>query len=91
MYTVGYQGNIAIVDGTSKRKYGKLSVTELMEKGLYKPALCAAIYSKKEEVLEEILSLYNEKALKKLKMPEDLFKVFGVNKFPDEIEKVILV
>jgi hypothetical protein len=44
VFTIGYEGNTAVVDGTMKRRYGSLSTAELASLGLYKQALCAAVY-----------------------------------------------
>jgi hypothetical protein len=89
LFTVGFQGNAAIVDSSQKRKYGKLPTDKLLEKGLFKAALCSAIYNNNEDELELIFRKYNEKSTIKLKMRDDLKKVFGVTKVPDNIDKVI--
>jgi len=91
MFTVGYQGNAAIVDSISKGRYSKLSVEDLMNKGMFKPALCAALYSGDTELLETVLTLYNEYATKKIPAIDELRKVFGVSKAPSEIEKVMMI
>ena len=44
VFTIGYEGNTAVVDGAMKKRYGSLSAEQLAEKGLYKQALCAVIY-----------------------------------------------
>ncbi len=91
MFTVGFQGNAAIVDASQKRMYGNLSVGELLEEGLYKPAICLAVATGSLEDLESIFRFYNEKSSVKLKAPEELKKVFGISKIPDEIDKVIRI
>jgi hypothetical protein len=91
MFTVGYQGNSAIVDGTLKRRYGKLSPDELMKKGLFKPALCSAIYSGDKEESNLVLRLYNENAVEKLLSLEDLKRILGVSRVPEDIEKVVVI
>jgi len=44
VFTIGYEGNTAVVDGAMKKRYGSLSAEQLAEKGLYKQALCAVVY-----------------------------------------------
>ena len=88
-FTVGYQGNTAIVDGKSRTRYGKLSIIELAEQGMFKPALCSALYGSDADELNEVLALYNEIALRKVSSVEELMKVYGVSKLPKEIDKVI--
>ena len=89
MFTVGYQGNTAIVDGISRRRFSKLSIQGLAEKGMFKPALCAALYSGKTEDLDTVLMLYNQHAAREVTSIDELKKVYGVSKLPDEIEKII--
>ncbi|MBN2532005.1 MAG: hypothetical protein JXB88_03890 [Spirochaetales bacterium] len=89
MFTVGYQGNTAIVDEISRRKYGKLRSIDLAKQGMFKPALCAALYSGEESDITAVLVQYNELAAKEISSIDELRKVYGVTKVPDEIEKVI--
>jgi hypothetical protein len=91
MFTVGFQGNSAIIDSHQKRRYANLSLEGLLERGLYKPAICSAIASGKEDDLEKIFIHYNERSQAKLKGREELLKVFGISKMPEEIEKVIRI
>jgi hypothetical protein len=44
VFTIGYEGNTAVVDGAMKKRFGSLSAAQLAEKGLFKQALCAVIY-----------------------------------------------
>ncbi|MDR1803860.1 MAG: hypothetical protein LBQ94_09665 [Treponema sp.] len=45
VFTVGYDGPVAVVDKQAKRKYGKLSTRELAGKGLFRAAYSSAVYS----------------------------------------------
>ena len=45
VFTIGYNGPIAVVDKQAKKKYGKLSTKELAEKGLFRAAYSSALYS----------------------------------------------
>ena len=45
VFTIGYDGPVAVVDKQAKRKYGKLSTRELAEKGLFRAAYSSAVYS----------------------------------------------
>ena len=49
VFTIGYNGPIAVVDNQAKKKYGKLSTRELAEKGLFRAAYSSAVYSKDPE------------------------------------------
>ena len=46
VFTIGYEGNTAVVDGAMKKRYGSRSTAQLAELGLYKQALCSAIYDR---------------------------------------------
>jgi hypothetical protein len=91
MFTVGFQGNSAIVDSRMKRRYAKASIDELLKEGLYKPALCASIMDQDEKGLESIITYYNEQTTVKITTIDELKRVFGISKIPDEIEKVIRI
>ncbi len=91
MFTIGFQGNTAIVDGSARRAYGRLSPRELAEKGLFKPAVFGASYDKDERALEEVLAAYNAKGEVKLKSVDALKRAFGVLESFDDIDRVMYV
>lgn len=86
--TIGYEGNVAIVDKSLKKRYGGLSTQELAEKGLFKPALCSALYNKSKEEFELVVKTYNQNTARKVQSVEDLKRIIGVNAVPSEVEKV---
>ena len=45
VFTIGYNGPVAVIDKQAKKKYGKLSTRELVEKGLFRAAFSSALYS----------------------------------------------
>ena len=99
VFTVGYEGKTAVVDGNLKKRMRKLSPPALAKEGLYKQALCAAIYdnqlSKKpkgsenleslEVVLEKVLAIFNKNTEAHLSSVEDLKRTFGVFEVPEGI------
>ena len=88
VFTIGYRGNTAIVNGNLKRRYSKLSALELAEKGMFKQAICYALYTSSNEDLNSILNFYNEHNENKVKDTEDLKRIFGVTRIPEEVTKV---
>ena len=95
-FTIGYEGNIAVVDGTLKKRYGSLSAEQLAEKQLYKQAICSAVYEQasgktKGEALQKVLEIYNRNAEKKLDSVEVLKRTFGVQEVPEGIAKVTVI
>ena len=59
IFTIGYDGPVAVVDDQAKRKYGKLGTAELAEKGLFRAAYSSAVFSKEEGELELVAEAYN--------------------------------
>ena len=95
-FTIGYEGNIAVVDGTLKKRYGSLTAEQLAEKQLYKHAICSAVYEQASgkgtgEALQRVLEIYNRNAAKKIDSVEDLKRTFGVNEVPEGIAKVTVI
>jgi hypothetical protein len=44
IFALGYEGDVAVVDGRSRGKYRRYTAVKLAEEGLFKPAVCAAVY-----------------------------------------------
>jgi hypothetical protein len=81
IFTIGYDGAAAIVDGHAKRQYGKLSAMELAEEGLYRAAFAAAFYDmqKDDKPMKEFIQFFNAKAGTSYTKAEELQRLFGVN------------
>jgi len=58
IFTIGYDGPVAVVDNQAKKKYGKLSTVELAEKGLFRAAYSSAVFSGGLQ-LEFVAEAYN--------------------------------
>jgi hypothetical protein len=67
------------------------STLELAEKGLYKAAICSALYEGKEENLEQILDIYNNNTQYKISSTALLKRIFGVNEVPKNILKTSII
>ena len=59
VFTIGYDGPVAVVDKQAKRKYGRLSTRELAEKGLFRAAYSSAVYAGNPEELKLVADVYN--------------------------------
>jgi hypothetical protein len=83
IFTIGYDGAAAIVDGRAKRQYGRLSTMELAEEGLYRAAFASALYAMKfekdESQAKAFISFFNAKAGTSYETAEQLQRLFGVN------------
>lgn len=91
IFTTGYDGNAAVVDSRAKKQYGKLSTNELLEAGLFKPALCSAIFSKNDDEIKAVLEKYNSFTDKKLENEAQLKLVLGVQRLPEEITATVQI
>ena len=79
IFTIGYDGDNAVVDKNSAKAYGKLTTAQLFDRGMVKAALCSALYSKNPEEQKLVLDRYNALAASKVESFDDLKKIFGVN------------
>jgi hypothetical protein len=91
IFSVGFDGDSAIVDASAKRAYGRLTTVQLAEKGLFKAAVASAFYEKNERDMAEVLAIYNKDNVKPLPSMEALKRTFGVLETFDQIDKEIRV
>ena len=87
IFTIGYDGPAAVIDGQAKKHYGSLSTKELAEKGLFRAAYSSAIWSKDPKDLEIVVDTYNRISGSSLTHDSPLDRLFGV--FPIEASKSI--
>ena len=59
VFTIGYDGPVAVVDNQAKRKYGNLSTRELAEKGLFRAAYSSAVFSRDPEEIKFVAEAFN--------------------------------
>ena len=78
IFTIGYDGPAAVVDGQAKKRYGNLSTRELAEKGLFRAAYSSAIYSKNPQELQTVIDIYNSLTGSTLGVDSSLDRLFGV-------------
>jgi len=88
VFTIGYDGPAAVVDGQAKKRYSSLSTKELAEKGLFRAAYSSAIWSKDPKELEIVMEIYNKTTGSPV--PESsLQRLFGV--FPTDVTRAIVL
>lgn len=90
-FTIGYSGSAALVDGALKRRFRDPQPQELARQGLFKAALCCALYDGSEEAQRAVLEEFNRQARKPLPAVDDLKRTFGAFEVPRAIGKVIVV
>lgn len=91
IFTIGYEGRTAIVDGKAKREYGKLSTMELAEKGLFRAAFCSALYSGDPQEIQAFIDYYNRVNDVREYTLESCKRLFGVDGIPEGVERVLEV
>jgi hypothetical protein len=87
VFTIGYDGDTAIVDGKAKRRYGKLGIADLLEAGLFKAAFCSALFSGEENQIALVVEAYNKAEDASYSTKDDLKRLFGVYEVPKYITK----
>lgn len=78
MFTIGYDGNTALVNKELVQKYKKTGITQLLDDGLYKPAFAAALYDESEEEMDEVMQFLNKQFGTQYERSELLKRLFGV-------------
>ena len=88
VFTIGYDGPLAIIDGQARRRYGSLSTKELIEKRLFRAAYSSAVYSKNPEELKFVADAYNRLTGASAEATA-LDRLFGV--FPVEVKRSMVL
>ncbi len=91
VFCIGYQGGTALVDGQAKRRYGKASIPELIDEGLFRAALSAALYDNDSKAIEQLIERYNDLAGTSLQTTEELMSLLGAVAPSDAIDKIIVI
>jgi len=86
IFTIGYDGGTAIVDGKAKAKYGKLGTAALAEAGLFRAAFASAVVSGLQDDLTAFASIFNAKAGTSYTTQDQFQRLFGVK--TDTIKRV---
>jgi hypothetical protein len=89
IFTIGFEGALAVVDGRAKREFGKLSTMELAEKGLFRAAFSSALYSRNPAEMKAFIDFFNKKAGTSYVEQAELSRLFGV--YLEEITKTIVL
>lgn len=87
-FTVGYQGAEAVVNKETEANGKGLSVKELTDKGLFKPALCAALYNNDKEGIQYIMDSYNKISGSHYHTEAQIMRLFGVYTVPEGVTKI---
>jgi len=91
IWTVGFQGDTAVVDKRARRKFGNLSADALVEKGFFRAAFCAALYDEDESAIQRLIERYNAEHDASYRSADELRRLFGVDAVPENVSKVRLL
>jgi hypothetical protein len=91
IFCIGFEGGTAIIDGRMMRRYGRHTTRQLAEAGLFKQAVCSAVFNESPAELDEVLVLYNGRTKAPIATVEELKRTFGVTGVPEGVKKVTVV
>lgn len=80
IFTIGYDGDSALVDGRAKKRFGRLSSLELAEQGLFRAAWASAVHADKPEEKKAVIDAYNRVAGTNYTPESHVGRLFGVHR-----------
>jgi hypothetical protein len=89
IFTIGYDGPVAVVDSQARRRYGSLSTAELANRGLFRAAWSSALYSGNNAEKDLVLDLYNKTAGTSYRAEDPPDRLFGVS--PVDVKRAIVL
>ncbi|MBT3271967.1 MAG: hypothetical protein HN368_02340 [Spirochaetales bacterium] len=87
VFTIGYDGDTAIVDKKAMKRYRKATIPQLIESGHYRIAFCSALFDSDEPAMAEVLAAYNRGEDTHYTSTDDLKRLFGVYDVHNDISK----
>ncbi len=91
VFSIGFQGEAAIVDGKARKENKNLNTAQLTEKGLFRAAFCSAIFDNNESEMKSVLEAYNKLSGAGMKTVDDMKKMLGIYAVPDGIKKITVI
>lgn len=87
LFTIGYDGNTAIVDAKARAQYGKLTTAQLMERSLFRAAFASALHSGDPEDFRVFYEAFNARAGTAFTDLESFKRLFGIK--VEEVRRVL--
>ncbi|MCL2834021.1 MAG: hypothetical protein FWD78_12685 [Treponema sp.] len=88
IFTIGYDGPVAIIDSHAKRRYRGLSTRALTEKGLFRAAYASAVYAKDPGQIQSVADAYSSLTGTAVNLAA-MDRLFGV--FPVDVKRSMLL
>ncbi len=82
LFTIGYDGESAVVDGKARAAHGRSGTMDLARKGLYRAAYSSALKSGKAAEMEEFIGYFSGLTGGAYRTSADLARLFGVEEHP---------
>ena len=91
VFSIGFQGESAIVDGKARKENKSLDTAKLAEKGLFRAAFCSALFDDSVDDMKLVLDVYNRQSGSEMETVDDMKKLLGIYTVPDGIKKVTVI
>ena len=88
IFTIGYDGPVAVIDGQAKKRFHGLSTEQLMEKGLFRAAYSSAVFSKNPDEIKLVADAYGRLTGTVVNISA-MDRLFGV--FPIEVKRSMIL
>lgn len=87
IFSIGFQGDTAIVDGKALREHKGWSARQLLDAGLYRAAFCAALYDGEQKGQQAVATAYAAKAGVAEPTIAYMKKLLGVYGVPEAVNR----
>lgn len=91
VFSIGFQGEVAIVDGKASKQNKGLNSIQLAEKGLFRAAFCSALFENNEDDMNIVIQKYKESGSANIKNIDDMKRILGVYSVPENIKKSTVI
>jgi len=88
VFTIGYDGPVAVIDGHAKRRYKGLSTEALVQKGLFRAAYSSAVFSGDPKELQLVADAYSSLSGTPVNLAT-IDRLFGV--FPVDVKRSLIL
>jgi hypothetical protein len=84
MFSIGFRDDTAVVDKKAKNGHSSYSFQQLLDEGLFKQALCSALYDENDSQVEAVVEAYNKISGSSYKNKLQICRLFGVFSVPED-------
>ena len=88
IFTIGFQGDTAVVDAKSRRRYRNCSLLELLEEGQYRAAIAGALFDADPDEQQKTVDWFRSHTPIEAESFAALKRLFGVFEPPGDNQAV---